>query len=228
MIRLVPIVFAIGLALLLLAGCGSASQPAVISTTPTLPAGISKITKFDKQPAQSIGQFTPIHLQLNVYILDDQQQVFSSQRTAVEVNAIQMEANAIWSQAGIQFNVSEIRRITVPLDMTGNIIRRQFYDFFESTAALKNDFDPSAPISGFFVQTVKGDNGLHPTRFNAYFIADETLNAPGRTVAHELGHILGLGHTPNDPTQLMHSGSNGINLTSDEIALARSNAKKLK
>lgn len=168
-----------------------------------------------------------INLPITLYILDDQQQYFSSKRTANETIDIQTEANTIWAQAHIHFTIHEIRRVTVPLDMTGYIIRRQFNRFFEATQQLDPAFHTSTPISGFYVQTLKGDNGLQPSSHPAYFIADNTLNTPGRTVAHELGHILGLTHTNNDPTRLMHSGASGIRLTDAEIDLARQRAKRL-
>lgn len=187
----------------------------------------------DVVASQKLNQHTPknadqIVLSVTLFILDDHEQVFSSQRTAEEVLDIQDHVNEIWQQANIYFVVEEVRRVVVPIDITANVIRREIDQFFQTIATEGDVFQTGSHISGFYVQTLKGDNGLHPVGYPAFFAADDTLNDPERVVAHELGHILGLKHTVNRPERLMQSGANGINLTDGEILLARQNASKLK
>lgn len=169
-----------------------------------------------------------IVLTVTVFILDDHEEIFSSQRTAEEILKIQNEVNDIWQQASIQFQIDEVRRVTVPITITAHIIRREMDEFFYALTQEGGTFETDTDISGFYVKTLKGDNGLHAVGYPAFFTADDTLSDPARTVAHELGHVLGLTHSTNSPARLMQSGTSGIFLSNHEILLARQNTAELK
>ncbi|MEM8860654.1 MAG: hypothetical protein AAGD96_20220 [Chloroflexota bacterium] len=192
-----------------------------------LPAQITEVRRTTEN-TQIISDGNQIVLSITVFILDDHEQVFSSGRTAEEVLKIQDEVNDIWQQANIYFEVDEIRRVAVPIDITAHVIRREVDEFFQAIAQESDVFSTESQISGFYVQTLKGDNGLHPVGYPVFFVADETFNNSARAVAHETGHILGLDHTHNAPERLMHSGTNGTLLTKEEIILARRTASQLK
>ena len=42
-----------------------------------------------------------------------------------------------------------------------------------------------------------------------------------RVTSHEIGHILGLHHVLDDQDRLLFSGTNGMNLSEEEIIVAR-------
>ena len=58
-------------------------------------------------------------------------------------------------------------------------------------------------------------------------VIDEPSVFDHRVSSHEVGHILGLRHTQNDPARLLYSGTNGTNLTPEEITLTRYVAMEL-
>ena len=58
-----------------------------------------------------------------------------------------------------------------------------------------------------------------------FFVTDSPSVRHERVTAHEIGHLLGLGHAHRDTQRLMYSGTNGTNLTEEEIKTVRDNAK---
>jgi len=70
---------------------------------------------------------------------------------------------------------------------------------------------------------LNGINGLALVNINSVLVADFTTVNDFRTTAHELGHILGLGHV-NPENRLMARGKNGELLIEEEILITRENA----
>ena len=188
--------------------------------------GVSAVYQVEFEPAPNDSQYELIRVPITIFILDDTQQTFSSSRSFDEIVVAHRRANEIWEPAGIRFDVKKVVRGTIPIALTANIIRWQVDDFFEGYDQLPREFQRKTAVTGFFVQTVRGPNGVASAEHMAYFIADEPLTDDGRVVAHELGHILGLDHIDN-AQRLMHSGTNGTVLTSQEIAVARKTAENL-
>ena len=58
-----------------------------------------------------------------------------------------------------------------------------------------------------------------------FFVTDFPSVRHERVTAHEIGHLLGLGHAHRDTAKLMYSGTNGTVLIQEEIKTARDNAK---
>ena len=200
----------------LLAGCGRTQAEETFG-----------ITAIDSVPFSQPQSADLVIIPVDVFILDEQTGTFSSERTADEVQTILAEANQIWSEAGIWFKTTTIKRGNIPFETVAHQIRHEFDPFFSKLHKTDRRFQSADPVQIFFVQTVRGPNGVAVHSHAAVFIADETQNAPGRTLAHELGHLLSLGDIANSPRKLMHSGGNGTELTSVEIDLARKSGENL-
>ena len=76
------------------------------------------------------------------------------------------------------------------------------------------------------MKSLHGINGLAFGSARAVFVADFTTVIDFRTFAHEIGHVLGLGHVPRDRGGLMFRGANGFNLTLEEVMVARERAEE--
>ena len=164
-------------------------------------------------------------LPVTVYILDDEEGVRSSARTADEMSEIFAKTNGIWSPAGIEIEVQAIHRVQVPSTSIQAIMDQQFRTFF---GAINSDFElpePSA-LNAFYVSELGGPNGITPGS-GVFFVADEPSVHDERVTSHEIGHILGLYHTVDDTGRLMYPGTNGITLTDEESTVARYFARRI-
>lgn len=149
--------------------------------------------------------------------------------TEKQVRAIFDEVNAIWSQAGIRFEVEAVgslQAIEVPA--------KRWYikdrDWVK-TAIPTAQFSPTA-IDVCFVKDM-GPNGFfygepvvvcEKPEFNK--VAGGTDNIVARVTAHELGHVLFLQHR-QERTNLMASAKNGTSLNRQEIKDARKRALEI-
>ncbi|MEM7346075.1 MAG: hypothetical protein AAF485_17690 [Chloroflexota bacterium] len=186
-----------------------------LSPTPTIQPSV------ETSPAQEI-----ITLPISLYILDDEAGQFSSARTVEDLEAVYEKVNQIWAQAGIVLEIQTIERVSVPPLYLQTIVVRDFQRFFEG---IGTDIELSEPglLNGFYAQTIGGPNGIAPFGSRVFFVTDQPTVYSERVSSHEVGHLLGLHHVLDDPNRLMFSGTNGMQLSEAEIAVARYTAQGL-
>jgi hypothetical protein len=187
----------------------AATEAPIEPPTPTGPAS-----------AEELQQRAPIILSISVYIVDESSGELSSGRSAGELETIFDRANEIWAPAGITLEVQTIQRIILPSEVVQAISEGDFSPFFDGAG---RDFaipEPSV-INAFYGREIGGPNGIVPFGSRLFFVADEPSVHHERVTSHEIGHILGLHHTLEDEGRLMFPGTNGMNLTEEEIVVAR-------
>jgi len=161
-----------------------------------------------------------IHLPVSLYVVAGDTGP-SSARTPDEVAEIGARMTEIWSQAGIALDITVVGEIEVPSDVIAAVAARDGRAFL--VAANQGRFeipDPGALI-GFYVPDAGGANGFAPLALRTFFVSDVSTVHDERVSSHEIGHILGLHHALDDQDRLMFSGTNGMTLAPDEIAVAR-------
>ncbi len=188
-----------------LAACGSAAASIAPSTTSIAAPEVTLET---------------IHLPVSLYVVIGDTGP-SSARTPDEVAEIGARMTEIWSQAGIALDITVVGEIEVPSDVIAAVAARDGRAFL--VAANQGRFEISEPgaLIGFYVPDAGGANGFAPLALRTFFVSDVSTVHDERVSSHEIGHILGLHHTLDDPDRLMFSGTNGMTLDPDEIAVAR-------
>ena len=178
-------------------------------------------------PTLPIATTEPIiTLPLTVYILDDASGEQSSTRSAAQLRDVYERVNNIWAQANIMIEVQAIQRIKVPPAYLTMVSSREFERFFNG---IGQDFSLPEPslLNAFYAAGIGGPNGITPSGTRVFFVTDFPSVHHERVTSHEIGHILGLHHTLSDPQRLMFSGTNGTNLTAEEITTVRYAAQGL-
>ena len=201
---------------------------ACTATRPAADAGLDPagLTIAAAEPTQLAGD-APLAVPISIYILDDENDALSSQRTAAELEAIYGRVNDIWAPAAIRLDVRTIARVTVPNVLLQGIARGDFFSFFNAVNSGQIILPELSAVAGFYVRDLGGPNGINPASSSTFFVMDTPSVHDERVSAHELGHIFGLHHVLDDAGRLLFSGTNGTALSEEEVVVARYGAQGL-
>lgn len=138
----------------------------------------------------------------------------SSFRTEENVRELVRKSEAIWNQADIELTLTGVTFVSIDED--------QAREFLTDPISVMNHIaDFREPVINIFlVSNLQGINGVSFGGINSVVVADFTSVHDFRTLAHEIGHVLGLSHVKNR-SHLMSSGANGEKLSIEEIMSTR-------
>jgi hypothetical protein len=142
---------------------------------------------------------------------------YATQRSPQSVQRLVDSASNIWQQANIKLQIHQQRDLVVSPEEW-----RQFVQHPEEFLAV-HSFDP-AVITLLLANGLGGLNGISFGGQSVVAVADYTTVFDFRTLAHEIGHALGLDHVSTYKSRLMYRGANGTHLSPEEIMRARSRA----
>ena len=171
-------------------------------------------------PAQQLEDYQVQDMEIAVKLHIVESDGKESMRNEEEAGELTGEANRIWRQAGIRFSVTSVSHT----DIEGRTIS-DAVNGSPAAIALVEGYGPDR-INVFFVPELDGINGISFPSYRSILIADYTTVHDYRTLAHELGHILGLRHSPYEE-KLMATGTNGELLGLEEISFARYKAGRV-
>ncbi|MEX1027170.1 MAG: reprolysin-like metallopeptidase [Candidatus Paceibacterota bacterium] len=155
---------------------------------------------------------------VEVFLLTSESSTFGTKRDRENAARIVQNASNIWSQAGIELVLGEIRTIEVGEEDIDRFTRDP-HGYVRSISG-----HGAERIGVFLTGTLSGLNGVAFGGTGSLVVADVVSHYDFRTLAHEIGHVFGLAHTGSG-RRLMSQGAYGTTLTLDEIAEARSRAE---
>ncbi len=141
---------------------------------------------------------------------------FHSKRNREEVEHILENGFRIFEQANISFEIVDNSSIYIENDSF-------LYDHRSFLSEVKS-YD-SSRINIFLVGNLRGINGIAFPGLSSLAVADYVTSHDYRVLAHEIGHLLGLGHS-SDPHSVMYQGSYGVRLSTEKALRARERAKE--
>lgn len=170
-------------------------------------------------PKDSIS-VAPITVPLRILIARGGENA-GSLRDSENIELLTENAEAIWHQAGIVFDVVDVQTILLS-DAAALLMLNDPVTFW---GELREQGDESVLV--LLTRTLRGSNGISWAGLRAFAVADVTSVPDYRAYAHELGHVLGLSHVDESLNRLLYQGANGSELTQDEITTARAVALRI-
>jgi hypothetical protein len=134
-------------------------------------------------------------------------------KTEQEINSLVNKASDIWKQARIELVLKEY--------VTIKVSREKMTEYLIEPRKLLNRMDRSEEgATVFLVHSLSGINGIAFVGSRTIALAEFTSVYDFRVLAHEVGHILGLGHVV-DNKRLMDKEAGGEKLIRQEVERAR-------
>lgn len=144
---------------------------------------------------------------------------YGTQRSPESVASLIENASHIWQQARIEFIASQESEYPITPDDFADLQYKPHA--FIGTIPRNEDM-----LTVILIKELRGLNGISYAGTNVVFVADYTSRPDFRVLAHELGHQLGLEHSEGEDSALMNEDSVGIELSSEEVRIAREMASQ--
>lgn len=184
-------------------------------------AAFPLIAQDEEEDDESVRNFIlPISMYLLVDDIDDPNPDISTSRTESDLRQIWLDVSDIWSQANIVIDLKYAGYVEVPTDILEDIIMGDFQSFFDAINDGTIEIPDISLFNGFYAKKIGLPNGISLSN-RVFLVQDNPTVLVERTTSHEIGHLLGLHHELEDEERLMYSGTNGMNLTEEEIIVSR-------